>query len=342
MLETELLTSKVIEEKEQDKYSGVWVFVEHADGVVNQVVYELLGKGRAIADELGVDLALVLLGSNLNGISEKLVEAGADILYCVDNPILRNFNDETYSRILVQLVQNEKPEIVLVGATIHGRSLAPRVASVLNTGLTADCIQLDVDTEKRILLQTRTAFGGNIMATIVCAERRPQMATIRHGVLPVYKPEEVKQAKVIYPKVDIPQSVRTEIINSSIQKDGKKILDTDIIIAVGKGIENVENIALVRQVAEKLGASIGATRGVVDEGWLEHSYQIGQTGKNVHPKVYIACGISGAIQHVVGMNASDTIIAINKDPNASIFGIADYGIVGDVREIMESILEQLN
>ncbi|MCX8130962.1 MAG: electron transfer flavoprotein subunit alpha [Clostridia bacterium] len=324
------------------EYVGVWVFGEIRYGTVSNVVLELLGEGRKIANELEVRLSVVLMGYGIEETARGLIAYGADEVYMIDSPQLRLFNDEAYTDIFVQLVQRYKPEIVLIGATTYGRSIAPRIASRLDTGLTADCTSLEVDREKRVLLQTRPAFGGNIMATIICPNHRPQMSTVRPKVMKAPKPDFKRVGEIIKPDVLIPKKLKVEIediVNLSNQM--VNLADADIIVSAGRGIGDRKNLRLVEELAEVLGAAVGATRTIVDAGWIEYSHQIGQTGKTVGPKAYFAFGISGAIQHLAGMSTSDVIIAVNNDPEAPIFKIADFGIVGDAVEILQALIKEL-
>jgi electron transfer flavoprotein alpha subunit len=260
-------------------------------------------------------------------------------VYLVDHPTLKNFNDESYADIMVQLIGRNKPEIVLMGATTYGRSLAPRVSSRLNTGLTADCTSLEIDPEKKILMQTRPAFGGNLMATIICPNRRPQMSTVRPKVMKALPADASRQGEIIRPDVVIPEDVKTKVLETVATLSEKvNLTEADIIVSGGRGMGDPKNFALIEELANVLGGAVGASRATVDAGWVDYSHQVGQTGKTVGPKVYIACGISGAVQHLAGMSSSDTIIAINKNPDAPIFKIANIGIVGDALEVIPALI----
>ncbi len=319
-------------------YKGVWVFGEQKNGTPSNVALELLGEGTKLASQLGVQLSAVIFGENIEDAARTLIAHGADNVYLVDHPSLKDFNDETYSDIFVQLIKTYKPEIVLMGATTYGRSLAPRVSSRLNTGLTADCTSLEIDTEKRILLQTRPAFGGNLMATIICPNHRPQMSTVRPKVMKAIEPDYKRNGEIIKPDVIIPGETKIkvkEVVNNLCEV--VNLTEADIIVSAGRGIGDPKNIKYVEELARVLGAAVGASRAVVDAGWIDYSHQVGQTGKTVGPKVYIACGISGSVQHLAGMSSSDTIIAINNNPEAPIFKVATYGIVGDVLEILPAL-----
>ncbi len=273
--------------------------------------------------------------------AQELISYGADNVYLVDHPSLQRFNDESYADIFTQLISRYKPEIVLMGATTYGRSLGPRVASRLNTGLTADCTQLEIDTERRLLLQTRPAFGGNLMATIICPDHRPQMSTVRPKVMKALDPDPSRVGEIIRPDVDIPLDTRVKVLETVTTLCEKvNLTEADIIVSGGRGLGDPGNFALVEELAQILGGAVGASRAVVDAGWVDYSHQVGQTGKTVGPKVYFACGISGAVQHLAGMSSSDTIIAINKDPDAPIFKVATFGITGDVVEVLKALISE--
>lgn len=323
------------------KYSGVWVFAEQKDGEPESISYELLGVGRKLADARNTELSAVIIGNNLDEACKKLISRGADRVYVVDDESLEKYNDQSYSGIFTQLIYKNKPEIVLLGATTYGRSLAPKVASRINTGLTADCTKLEIDPKDGKLLQTRPAFGGNLMATIICPNHRPQMATVRHKVMKELEADESRTGEIIRPEVDIPKDTVIKV------KDVVKTItemvplsEADIIVSGGRGMGDPGNFALINELAEVLGGAVGASRATVDAGWIEYNHQVGQTGQTVGPQVYFACGISGAIQHLAGMSSSDTIIAINKNPDAPIFKVANFGIVGDVMEILPLLIKE--
>lgn len=322
-------------------YKGVWVFGEQKCGTAAGVSLELLGEGRKLADKLNVQLSAVMMGENVEEIAKTLISYGADSVYMVDHPTLKDFNDESYSDIFVQLIKKYKPEIILMGASTYGRSLAPRVSSRINTGLTADCTSLEIDLEKRLLLQTRPAFGGNLMATIICPNHRPQMSTVRPKVMKALSQDKSRIGEIIRPDVNIPENVSVKVSSIiSTLCEMVNLTEADIIVSAGRGIGDPKNLKLVEELALVLGAAVGASRAVVDAGWIEYSHQVGQTGKTVGPKVYIACGISGAVQHLAGMSSSDTIIAINKNPEAPIFKVATFGIVGDLFEVLPALTSQ--
>lgn len=325
------------------EYRGVWVVAEQRDGEVHGVTFELLGKGRELADTLGVPLGAVLLGSDILEIADDLVAHGADTVYVVDEPALSNYQDEPYSAIVAELIVRHKPEIVLTGATSTGRSLIPRVAIRVRSGLTADCTGLAIDDESGNLLQTRPAFGGNILATIVCPDHRPQMATVRHKVMVPLERDASRRGEVVREKVDASlldsRAAFVEFVKDMTQT--VNIAEADIIVSGGRGIGGSENFKLVADLAEALGGAVGASRAAVDAGWIPYSHQVGQTGKTVQPKLYIACGISGAVQHLAGMQSSKVIVAINKDPDAPIFKSATFGIVGDLNEILPALTKRV-
>ena len=322
-------------------YKGVWIFAEQKESIASNVALELLGEGRKLADKLGVELSAILIGEKLDSAAEVLIAHGADNVYVVDDPTLRDFNDESYTDVFAQLIRTYKPEIVLMGATAYGRSLAPRVASRIGTGLTADCTGLQIDDESKILMQTRPAFGGNLMATIICPNHRPQMSSVRPKVMKPIPADPSRKGNIIRPEINIPAVTSTKVAPVT-DNNGKMVnlAEADIIVSCGRGMGDPKNLKLVEELAEVLGAGIGASRAVVDSGWIEYNHQVGQTGKTVGPKVYFACGISGAVQHLAGMSSSDTIIAINKDPDAPIFKIATFGIVGDVLEILPALIKE--
>ena len=320
-------------------FKDVWVFGEQKNGEAANVALELLGEGRKLADQLHVKLAAVLMGDHVEDAAKKLISYGADEVYLVDDPSLKDFNDESYADVFVQLISRYRPEIVLMGATTYGRSLAPRVSSRLNTGLTADCTKLEIDMEKRIILQTRPAFGGNLMATIICPNHRPQMSTVRPKVMKALEQDLSRTGEIIRPDIIIAEEVNvkvTDIVTTLSEK--VNLTEADIIVSGGRGLGDPKNFVLVEELAKVLGGAVGASRATVDAGWIEYSHQVGQTGKTVGPKVYFACGISGAVQHLAGMSSSDTIIAINKNPEAPIFKVATFGIVGDVLEVLPALI----
>lgn len=322
-------------------YNGVWVFAEQREGHLEKVSLELLGEGRKIADKLGVKLTALLLGSGIKELAKDLRSHGADEVLVVDNKELEHYTTDGYTKVICELANDRKPGILFIGATFVGRDLGPRVAARLETGLTADCTSLDVDVTNGDLLATRPAFGGNLMATIACPDHRPQMATVRPGVFA--KLEEVeKEGGIEEVQVNLTaEDIRTKVLE--IVKENKEIVDISeahFIVAGGRGMGSQENFKLLYELAEALGGVVAASRAAVDKGWLDKAYQVGQTGKTVRPNIYIACGISGAIQHVAGMQDSDMIIAINKDESAPIMKVADYGIVGDVTKVIPQMIAE--
>ena len=324
-------------------YKGVWVYAEQRHGEISSVVYELLNKGSELAKTLNVPLSAILIGSNISAKAQDLINRGADKVYVYDDPILAEFQDDPYSCILADLIKEEKPEIVLMGATNIGRSFASRVAAKIYTGLTADCTALEIDPETRNLMQTRPAFGGNIMATILTPRHRPQMATVRHKVFKEAKIQEGRTGEVINKTVDAQKIInRTKFIGFfKDQSADVNISDADIIVSGGRGLGNPEGFKLIKELADLLGGAVGASRAAVDSDWIPYSHQVGQTGRTVAPKIYIACGISGQIQHMVGMSSSDTIIAINKDKDCPMMQTATYSLVGDLYEIIPAIIKEI-
>ncbi|MFA5320758.1 MAG: electron transfer flavoprotein subunit alpha [Candidatus Omnitrophota bacterium] len=320
-------------------YKGIWVFIEQKKGKVQSVSYELLGKAHELSVKLGCQVSGVLIGHGMDDQLDELFWRGADNIYLVEAPELANFQDEPYTNILVELIKKYKPEIMLCGATAIGRSLISRVAITVNAGLTADCTGLDIDTEKKILLQTRPAFGGNIMATIISPNHRPQMSTVRHKVMQPMAPDKHRKGKII--RESFPAALyasRTKLLDIVEEVESLvNIAEADIIVSGGRGMGAKENFKLLEELAHVLGSAVGSSRAAVDAGWMPYSHQVGQTGRTVAPKIYFACGISGQIQHLVGMQSSKIIVAVNKDPEAPIFKVATYGIVGDVMEVVPAL-----
>ena len=322
-------------------YKGVWIFAEQRGGKVASVAYELLGIGRRLADELNTELSSVLFGATESE-AQELIRWGADKVYISMDQIFDRFNDEPYSELLSTLIREHRPEIVLAGATPVGRSFIPRVAARLRTGLTADCTSLEIDKDTRNLLQIRPAFGGNIMATILCPNNRPQMATVRPRVMKRGPYDEGRKGEIILVNADGISS-RTRVLDTIKETSDitVNLQEVDIVVSGGRGLGNPKGFRLLEELAGLLNGAIGASRAAVDEGWIPYSHQVGQTGKTVCPKIYIACGISGAVQHLVGMQSSDIIIAINKNHEAPIFNVATYGIVGDVYEIIPLLIKKI-
>lgn len=318
------------------EYRGVWVFCEQKKGKVQSVSFELLAKARELAHQLNAELSALLLGDNLETSVKDLIHRGADVVYLVESAELANYQDDPYTEVLVRLIEKYKPEVFLCGATVIGRSLISRVAVRVHTGLTADCTGLDIDPQKHLLLQTRPAFGGNIMATIITPNHRPQMATVRHKVMKEAQPDPHHKGRIIResftPEVFLSRTKLLDIVEEI--SATVNLAEADIIVSGGRGMRDPKNFVLLEELAKVLNAAVGASRAAVDAGWMPYSHQVGQTGRTVCPKIYFACGISGQIQHLVGMQSSKIIVAINNDPHAPIFQVATYGIVGDVLEII--------
>ena len=326
------------------QYKGVWVFGEQFRGKIAPVVLELIGAGRKLADDRKSELAVVVLGDNLAEAAADLAGYPVDKVYLYESPELAYYDGERYSRVLTDLIREMKPEILLAGATTTGRSFLSQVAVKVYTGLTADCTGLHIGVEDGLLYQTRPAYGGNIMATILCPYTRPQMATVRHKVFPLSpRRENGKRAEIVSlnvkPQLLTSRSQMVEFIDRV--EETVNIVDADIIVSGGRGIQDPSNFAVIGELAKALGGAVGASRAAVDAGWIPYAHQVGQTGKTVCPKLYIACGISGAVQHLAGMSSSDTIIAINKDPNAPIFQVANFGFVGDCLEIVPALTKRI-
>ncbi|MFC1498579.1 FAD-binding protein [Verrucomicrobiota bacterium] len=328
--------------KDLSEYKDVWVFAEQIDGEIQSITYELLGEGRKLADDLGMSLCAVLLGSKIEDKAGELIARGAEKVYVADKPELAYYRDEPYAAVLIDLVRKYKPCVFLCGATTIGRSLISRVAVSVNGGLTADCTGLAIDPETKNLLQTRPAFGGNIMATIISPDHRPQMSTVRHKVMKEAEADNNRQGEVLV------QEIAEELLKARAKRlkfvpeeeSTVNIAEADIIVSGGRGLQKPENFALIRELAEVLGGAVGASRAAVDADWISYSHQVGQTGKTVCPRIYFACGISGQIQHLAGMSSSDIIVAINKDAEAPIFKMATFGIVGDLFRIVPMLTSE--
>jgi electron transfer flavoprotein alpha subunit len=324
------------------EYKGVWVFIEHAEGEPATVSWELLGAGMKLAKSLGVELCSVVIGDNVEDLCRESFAYGASRVYLIDAPVFHYYRTETYNKAICYLVNKYKPEILLMGATGTGRDLAGAVATKLNTGLTADCTGLDVD-ENGNLLQTRPAFGGNIMATIFTERTRPQMSTVRPHVMLLPCMDTSRDGEIVRESFSIKEEDVAAKVLEVIKDKGSEcdLAAAEIIVSGGRGMQGSENFGMLQQLADELGGVVGCSRAVVEAGWMSAEHQVGQTGKTVRPKIYLACGISGAIQHLVGMQSSDVIIAINQDKNAPIFEVATYGIVGDVFQVVPAILNNL-
>lgn len=323
---------------------NVWVFIEVVRGKIKGVSLELLGQGRKMADDLGEKLVAIIPGNEIEDFAKMAIHYGADEAIVVDQKELKDYSTDGYIKAMCTLIKKYNPAVLLIGATNNGRDLGPRVSSRMQTGLTADCTELGVDSETRLVKWTRPAFGGNLMATILCPDHRPQIGTVRPGVFK--KPEEDtgRKGEIIHETVEFgPDEIRTRIVEVITEAGGADVNleEAEIIVSGGRGVGGPEGFEVLKELADEIGAQIGASRAAVDSGWISSLHQVGQTGKSVGPKIYIACGISGAIQHVAGMSSSDVIIAINKDPDAPIFNIADYGIVGDLFEIIPELTKRI-
>lgn len=321
----------------------VFVFIEQREGKIQKVSFELLGKGRELSDELDVTLTAVLLGYNIENKAELLIHAGADKVLYVDNKALEYYMNEPYTKAFASIVNDKNPEIVLFGATTIGRDLAPRVSARIHTGLTADCTSLEIDDETRNLLMTRPAFGGNILATIICPDYRPQMSTVRPGVMKKLQLDDsrdgiIEKVNIAFVEEDVNVKI-LEVVKE--EKEKANIDEAGVLVSGGRGLKNAENFEMLRELSHEFKGLVSASRAAVDAGWMDRNFQVGQTGKTVRPNVYFACGISGAIQHLAGMEESEFIVAINKDAGAPIFETADLGIVGDVNKVVPALIEEI-
>jgi electron transfer flavoprotein alpha subunit len=325
------------------QYKDVYVFCEQREGVVQSVALELLGKARELADALNEKVVAILLGKNIANKAQHLIESGADRVLVVDNDMLKDYLTEPYTQAITQIVNEQKPSILMIGATTIGRDLGPRLSARINTGLTADCTKLEIG-EERELLMTRPAFGGNLMATIVCKNHRPQMSTVRPGVMKKMTPDAARKGEVVDYQIAFNQEKigRVRLLNTVKEDKGMvDISEAKILVSGGRGVGSAEGFKKLEDLAAVLNAQVSSSRACVDAGIIDHSRQVGQTGKTVRPDLYIACGISGAIQHLAGMEESEFIVAINKDKFAPIFNVADVGIVGDVNKILPLLTERL-
>jgi len=325
-------------------YKNVWVFIETANGQAKNVGLELLNEGRKLSEANNEKLIAVVIGKDVDAAVKSAIAYGADEVILVEGDEYKNYTTDAYANAMVKLVEKYKPSVILIGATNLGRDLGPRVACRLKTGLTADCTGLGVNEETGDIAWTRPAFGGNLMATILCSHTRPQIGTVRPGVFKKAQPDDTRTANVIKEEIRTPvEEIRTKIIDfiKATGEAGVKLEEADIIVSGGRGLGKAENFALIKELADVLGGAVGASRAAVDAGWISPLRQVGQTGKTVGPKIYIACGISGAIQHLAGMSSSEVIVAINKDPEAPIFDVADYGVVGDLFEVIPVLIEEI-
>ncbi len=324
-------------------WSGIWIFAESRHGVIAPVAFELLGIGRKLADQRGVELTAVLFGSGLADSAGDLIASGADKVLLADHPELAQYREDVFGRVLEQLVKEYKPEVLLAGATAIGRSVIPQVATLMGAGLTADCTGLAIREEDGMLLQTRPAFGGNIMATIECPHSRPQMATVRPNVMAPGEVDPDRNGTVVAVELsDELLDSRVQVLETVINEDEQvNIQEIEVLIAGGRGVESEKGFDLIQELAAELNGAVAASRAAVDAGWISYPHQVGQTGKTVCPKLYIACGISGAIQHAVGMQSAETVVAINRDENAPIFDLATFGLVGDLFEIVPLLTKKI-
>jgi electron transfer flavoprotein alpha subunit/NAD-dependent dihydropyrimidine dehydrogenase PreA subunit len=323
------------------EYEDVWVFIEHKGGKIANVSLELLGEGKKLANALGSKLCGMLMGDGVDHCAQEAIKYGADIVYLTESPVLNEYRTDSYAAGAIHLIKKFKPDIVIFGATTQGRDFAGTVATTIYTGLTADCTGLDIDPETKLLRQTRPAFGGNIMATILCQRHRPQMATVRPKVFAMPERDDSRTGEIIREQLSMSEDqVRTKILDFAQVAETVNLVDAEIIVSGGRGLGGGENFAIMRELAELLGGAVGASRAAVDAGWIPYEHQVGQTGRTVRPKIYIACGISGSIQHQAGMKTSEIIVAINKDPEAPIFKIATYGIVADLFQAVPMLTKE--
>ncbi len=326
-------------------YKGVWVFAEQRDRELQKVALELLGNGREIADKLGVELTAVLLGDKIDNQAKELLAYGADKVIYIEDEKLARYSTEAYTKEICDVINERKPEIVFIGATYIGRDLGPRVAARLATGLTADCTALDIQEGTGHLLMTRPAFGGNLMATIICTDHRPQMSTVRSGVFDKLQRDEARidEAKIETLSATLTEAeMRVKLLE--VVKELKEVVDiseAEVLVSGGRGMGSKENFTILQELADALGGTVSGSRAAIDNGWIDHALQVGQTGKTVRPRIYVACGISGAIQHLAGMQDSDFIIAVNKDSGAPIMQAADLGLVGDLNKIVPELTAQV-
>jgi electron transfer flavoprotein alpha subunit len=336
-----LIERRPFKGQDVENYSGICLFAEHRGGTLSSVVYEIIGAARELKASLDKKISAILLGNKVREMAAELVSYGVNEVWMMEDPAIGDFNEEIQADLVAKILLDKKPEIFLGGGTIIGRSLLPRVAAKILTGLTADCTELTIDGENKLLRQTRPAFGGNIMATILCNSHRPQMATVRHKVMKAAEPLQGHEGQiqemsypVLKPRVEVLEFVPE-------QTDTVNLADADFIVSGGRGLKDPKNFALIEELAKAIGGAVGASRAAVDAGWIPYSHQVGQTGKTVNPTIYVACGISGAIQHLAGMKSSDIIVAINNDPSAPIFNVAHYGIVGSLFDVVPELVKQI-
>ncbi len=323
-------------------YRGIWVYVQHRSGQAAPVAWQLLGVGRELANQIGVPIAALVLGHNVDHLADEARTYGADTVYVIDDPVLENYRTMPYAHGVAELIRKYKPEVVLYGSSIHGRDVAGAVATLVGTGLAADATQLAIEEEGHLLHASRPDFGGKLMSTILCKRHRPQMATCRPGVFPMPEPDPSHKAEIIREPLGLTEDdVPTKVIRYVPEERRVDLSNAEIIVSGGRGLGGPKAFDMLFELADAIGGVVGASRAAVMAGWIPYQHQVGQTGQTVRPKIYIACGISGAIQHLVGMQESDTIIAINQDPDAPIFKVADYAIVGDAFEIVPALTRKL-
>ncbi len=337
-----VIERKVFKVQDVTRYAGICLYAEHRAGRLASVVPEIVGAARELKKSLDKPISAILLGHNVKPLAVDLLAYGVDEVWMMDHPGIGDLNEDVQTELVARIIQERKPEIFLGGGTVIGRSLLPRVAAKILTGLTADCTELGIDDKSKLLKQTRPAFGGNIMATILCESHRPQMATVRHKVMKEAERVAAPEGKIVeLNHTDIPQS-QVEVLEF-VEEKGQTInlADADFIVSGGRGLKDPKNFAVVEALARAVGGAVGASRAAVDAGWIPYPHQVGQTGKTVNPTIYFACGISGAIQHLAGMKGSDIIVAINSDPHAPIFDVAHFGIVGDLFQVVPELVKQL-
>ena len=323
-----------------ETYQGVWFWVEQFNGQAGAISWEMAGKGRELADQLGAEVTACVIGHDVDAIAQEAIAYGTDRVLLADDPTLAHYRTDPYAAIMTDWVKRYKPEILILGASSRGRDLAGSVATQLVTGLTADCTALDIDPETRLLRQTRPAFGGNIMATILCPDHRPQMATVRHRVFEVPPQDTSRQGQIVREKALLNEDqIASRVVDFIAEEGTVNLADARIIVSGGRGVKGPEGFAPIRELAQVLGGAVGSSRAAVDAGWIPYMHQVGQTGRTVRPDLYIACGISGAIQHLAGMRTSKVIVAINRDAEAPIFDVAHYGVVGDLFEVVPALTE---
>lgn len=322
-------------------YKNIWVFIETECGKPKNVGYELLNVARPLADQKGCPLIAVVIGKNIENVAKDAICYGADSAIIVDGPEYEHYTTDAFTKAMVTLVEKHRPETLMIGATNNGRDMGPRVSCRLKTGLTADCTEIDIDEKTGNIAWTRPTFGGNLMATIMCPDNRPQMGTVRPGVFKKGAYDQSRTGEIIREDIHVsPEEIRTTLVERVNEiTEAVNLEEAEVIVAGGRGVGSAENFKLLEELADVLDGTLGCSRAVVDAGWMPYAHQVGQSGKTVAPKLYFAIGISGAIQHLTGIAGSDTVIAVNKDPDAPIFGVADYGIVGNLTEIVPALTE---